>query len=132
MNTAGMDELLDHIHCEVEEARRGGLDDAAAFAAATARLGDSAALAREYRKNYGRFARIFQKLMRLDHRPEYRLGYRLFIANSLAWATAIILAALLASAIDLSQFTGLVITLLLIGGFFLSENLLRRKLRNRN
>lgn len=132
VNTAGMDELVDHVYCEVERARSEGMDDAAAFAAATSRLGEPEELAREYRKNYGPVARLFQKLLRLEYQPEYRLHYRLFIGHSVIWALAIIAAALIANSQDLQQATSFTITLFLIAGYFVSERLLRKALRKRH
>ena len=46
-----MDELEDHLRCEIDALRRGGLDEDAAFRAATERLGSASALATEYARN---------------------------------------------------------------------------------
>ena len=129
VNTAGMDELVDHVHCEVEKLRGQGMNAEEAFNAATERMGDTRELAREYTKNYGPVARLVQKLMRLENCAAHRVHYKLFIGHALAWATAMIVTALVANAFDAPKSIAGAITLALILGYVGSEHLLRKALK---
>lgn len=54
---ARIDELADHLHCEVERLMGEGLSKADAFMAATNQVGDSDELSQEHSKNRGRWGR---------------------------------------------------------------------------
>ena len=58
-----MEELRDHVHCEVERLMRNGLSDEQAFQQATDRIGDANALRIEHSKNRAPMAFTIRKTL---------------------------------------------------------------------
>jgi hypothetical protein len=128
---AGVEELSDHLYCEIDRARGEGLSEEEAFNAAIARLGSAPELKAEHAKNrsaLGAACQVVAKADRLGASPEYR---RLLLAHALVWAAVMIASALVLKKTAAPETFGW----LLIGVFFplwwASDQILRRAVRRR-
>ncbi len=61
-NETGMEELKDHLYCEIEHLMKEGLSEKQAFVRATERMGNAEDLYNEYFKNQNIFYRLFHSL----------------------------------------------------------------------
>jgi hypothetical protein len=122
-------ELNDHLWCEIERGRAAGMTDAAAFAAAVAKVGEASALAAEVARSRSWLAAAWAAVVRHERASQGHRG--LFVAHGLVWAALMIAVAVaLKSATAPSTFLWLLIGVL-VPGQWASELILRRALRAR-
>ncbi len=122
-------ELRDHLYCEVDRARSQGLSDEQAFAAAVAKMGESAQLAGEHAKGRSVFKSACAAAMRYERR-DWQAGYRgPLMAHAIIWASLQVGVSLIVSSSDASVGTGLLLISLMTAMWWGSEQILRRALR---
>ncbi len=122
-----VDELTDHLYCEIDRARAEGMSDEQAFAAAVARIGAPKALVAEKAKNYT----FRQTVCALEARDASLSGNgrSLLVAHAVLWAAVILAASILLSRSSASMTFAFFLTGVLVPAWWASELLLRRGLR---
>ncbi len=65
-NAASVDELADHLHCEIERLMAEGLSADAAFATATEQMGNRELLVTEFAKNHTRLTKLRRAIQAVD------------------------------------------------------------------
>ncbi|MBL8113850.1 MAG: hypothetical protein JNK60_13295 [Acidobacteria bacterium] len=125
--TESVDELTDHLYCEIDRARAEGLSDEQAFAAAVARIGAPKALVAEQAKN----RTLRQTVCALEARDANLpgSGRSLLVAHAILWAAVILAASILLSKSSASTAFAFLLTGVLVPAWWASELLLRRGLR---
>mgnify|MGYP000869452957 CR=1 FL=1 len=125
--TESVDELTDHLYCEIDRARAEGLPDEQAFAAAVARMGAPKALVAEQAKN----RTLRQTVCALETRDANlpSAGRSLLLAHAILWAAVILAASILLSKSSASTAFAFLLTGVLVPAWWASELLLRRGLR---
>jgi hypothetical protein len=106
IHSRNIDELMDHLHCEVESIMETGkqssspISDKEAFAIAIKRVGESNVIADEYGKN----RTLLQKLCALEYgrvgdqvsdQPLNKQLSHMKISNAILWATALLASAII-------------------------------------
>jgi hypothetical protein len=129
-NAATVDELRDHLHCEIERARAGGLSDEAAFRAAVERLGSGEALAAELRKNRTVLGAACELAASGEPRGTTGAQRRLLMVHGALWAAMLIVAALVLPKGPGRETFGWLVIVLFIPMWFASERLLRSSFRS--
>ena len=128
--TASITELTDHLYCEIDRGRAEGLSDEEAFRTAIARLGSAEELKAEHAKNRSALGTVCQVAARLDGpplpNPEHR---RLLLVHALIWASLMIAASLILKKAGASQVSSLLLVVIFIPLWQVSDQLLRRALR---
>lgn len=98
-----LDELKDHLNCEIEALLDTGLDEEQAFNQAIQKMGDTNELLKEYSENRRLYSvlcaaqqpRLSDYAQNRDRVMNYRKNAKRIIGQSLLWATAILVSALL-------------------------------------
>jgi type IV secretory pathway TrbD component len=129
-NAATVDELRDHLHCEIERARAGGLSDEAAFRDAVEKMGSGEALAAELGKNRTVLGTACAIARSGEPRGITGAQRRLLMAHGLLWAVVVIVAAILLPKGPGRETFGWMLTVLFFPMWFASEQLLRRSFRS--
>ncbi len=128
-DAAGVAELTDHLWCEVERARSGGLSDEQAFHAAVAKLGPAKSFAAEHAKNRSLLGEACAIAARLEGGGPRGSHKELLVTHSLFWAgLMLVLAFMLPKGADRDA-PGWLFVAVLIPAWWTSEQLLRRALR---
>lgn len=127
-----IEELADHLHCEIERLQGKGYSAERAFEQATARLGDTGALDREFDKNRSWLSRAYHALGLAPERMT-REERRMRMVNSFIWAALILASALIFKGItaDTSASYGYLLTAVFIPLWFAADQLLLRVMRSR-
>jgi hypothetical protein len=131
-NAAGVAELIDHLHCEIERGRSEGLSGEEAFRAAVAKLGPAAALRTEHAKNRSVLGRGLAAAARYDRSQGADEHRGLFLAHGLLWASVVIATSLILSKADApGTAASLLITVAFVPTWWGSQQLLRRAVRRK-
>jgi hypothetical protein len=130
--SASVDELRDHLYCEIDRARAEGLSDEQAFAAAVAKLGPATTLASEHAKNRSLLGTLCAAAARLERGESSAQARSLLMAHAIVWASVMIATALMMKKSAGVQATEWLILLILIPSWLGSEQILRRALRSRS
>lgn len=122
-----VDELTDHLYCEIDRARGEGMSDEQAFAAAVTRIGAPKALVAEQAKN----RTLLQTACALEARDTSlpKNGRSLLLAHAILWASLILASSILLSKSSASLTFAFFLSGILVPAWWASELLLRRGLR---
>ncbi len=123
---ASVDELIDHLHCEIDHARAKGLSDEQAFAAAVARLGRAGELAAEHGKNRSWLAWVCAN----ERGFASNRGRSLLLSHAIIWASLMLGTALVMSKRDDPDTFTLLLILVMLPLWGASDQILRRALRS--
>lgn len=129
---AGVAELSDHLYCEIERARAGGLPDELAFAAAVAKLGPEPELAAELAKNRSVLEAGCVAAARYERAVPSARHRGLLVAHAILWAAVIIAAALVMTKTAAPRAFGWLLMVVLVPSWWASEQILRRALRTQS
>jgi hypothetical protein len=128
---ASVAELSDHLYCEIDRARAGGLSDEQAFAAAVAKLGPAPELAAEHAKNRSLLQTGCAAAARYERSEPSGKRRGLLVAHAIIWAVLTIASALVwksAAPAASGAFEWLLIGVF-VPSWLASEQILRRALR---
>jgi hypothetical protein len=129
---ASVAELSDHLYCEIDHGRAAGLSDEEAFRTAIARLGPASELTAENAKNRSALGAVCQVAAKLDGSGSTSAEHRrLLLAHALIWATLMIASSLVLKKTGASEASVLLLTVIFIPLWQVSDQLLRRALRKR-
>jgi hypothetical protein len=128
-NAASAAELRDHLDCEIDRARAGGLSDEQAFAAAVARLGPADTLATELGKDRSLLAAGCAVAARLEGRDASDRFKGPLLAHALLWAGVVVATALLSPRSEGTKPIEFLILGILVPCWLASEQILRSVLR---
>lgn len=123
-------ELSDHLYCEIDRARAGGMTEEQAFRAAVAALGSVPALAAEHAKNRSLLRTGCAVAARLGGSPPSGERRGILVAHALIWAALILGTSLLLSKSSTKDAFSLLLITILLPCWFASEQILRRALRS--
>ena len=99
IKSKNIDELRDHLYCEIESFLKGGLDEKSAFKSAIEKMGEVDMLSGEYEKN----RTFLQKLCAFEygtvgeHAGKQKTHSKMVLQQSILWAAAMIATALVVS-----------------------------------
>jgi hypothetical protein len=126
-------ELLDHLYCEIDAGRARGLDDERAFAAAIARLGSAEGIRAEHAKNRPAFWTSLAAVANCERAWLGRLDEHrgALIGHALVWASLILGSSLILAKSALPHTSSLLLTLVFVPGWWVSDQILRRALRGK-
>ena len=130
--SASIDELSDHLYCEIERGRAEGLSDEAAFHAAVARLGSATALAAEDARNRSALSTVCQvasKFERSTSMPQHR---RALLAHAVIWASLMLAASIVMKTGGVSRGPSLLLLSIMVPLWSASDRLMQRVLRHRD
>ena len=125
-----LEELKDHLLCQIEQLMKGGLDEEEAFAEATARMGDAEQIRLENAKNFGLRARLMDTAYawRSELSDNQLKKYLLRIALGTAALMMLSSAAFLPFDAEPGMWTiNIPLLLWMIPSYFLTEEVDRRK-----
>jgi hypothetical protein len=126
---AGVDELTDHLYCEIDRAREEGLSEEDAFRAAVDRLGSVPELVAENAKNRSALGAVCEVVAKAERSlaPEHR---RVLNVHAFIWAVAMIVtSALVKRAVP--NVTAWLLVTTLVPLWWASDQLVRHALRRR-
>jgi hypothetical protein len=127
--SASVDELRDHLYCEIERGRSAGLSDRDAFARATTRLGSREGLAAEHAKDRSWWRSACAALLRAERGFDGRVrGY--LIAHALVWAALTIATMSLMKGAGADQAAQWVLLVAIVPCWLSSDLVLRGALRS--
>lgn len=125
-------ELKDHLYSEIERLQaEQGMDDEAAFAAATARLGDMRDLEREFSKNRGWLGRLSRNLA-MSECGISKKERTMRRVNALIWAALILASAIVLNTADASDAYSFLLIAIFIPLWFASDQVVRRAMRKQS
>jgi hypothetical protein len=127
---ASVAELSDHLYCEIDRDRAGGMSDEQAFAAAVAKLGSAENLSAELAKNRSPLGVACAVAARLESQDSSIGNRGLFVAHGVVWASVVIAIALWSKKTYSSTASQWLILTILIPCWLGSEQILRRALRS--
>ncbi len=119
---ASVDELVDHVHSEIERLTAEGRSEERAFDLATSKIGDTIDLDAEFDKNRSLFARIGRRVH--SHDDSLTTGPRR--AHSIFGATLLIAAAIVLAVVD-APAAGAYLLFVFVPLWFASGELLNRR-----
>jgi hypothetical protein len=127
-SAADVAETVDHLYCEIDLQRAEGRSDEEAFRLAVAKLGAQPDLAAEAAKNRSLLASACSTAR---HERPARAQGPFLITHALLWAALMLGTSLVLSRSRVPNTASLVLVLVLIPGWWTSEHLLRRVLRDK-
>lgn len=125
-----VEELKDHLFSEIEHHMASGMDEDAAFEAATLKLGNINDLEREFSKNRGWLGRLSRNIA-MSECGVTKKERKMRMANSMIWAVLMVASALVFRSIDadVDKVFGYLLVLIFIPLWTASDQLMRRALR---
>jgi hypothetical protein len=127
----GVDELVDHLHCEIDRVRATGMSDEDAFRAAVMRLGSISDLSAEHAKNrsaLGTACEFAQAIERTPAKAEHRW---LLISNAILWAALMIAASMVLAKAASPEISGSTLALMMVPLWWASDQILRQAMRQK-
>ena len=129
--SASSEELVDHLYCEIDRARKAGLSDEEAFAGAVVKLGKKQDLSQEHAKNRSLFGTACAAVARYERASGDGPGRQLLIAHAIVWAALMIALSAVLSKAAAPATQGWLLTGVMVPCWWASELVLRRALRGK-